>query len=1070
MAPRPERSIAEPFLRRPVLTLVLSLLILLAGLFSLPGLQVENLPPIAPGRVTVRASYPGAGPEVVEQGVTALLEKQLNGLERLDTIRSTSSFSGSTISLGFEGGNPELNQINTQNETAVVTRQLPPQVARFGLQVRRSSDDLLMVLSFSSERGTYSDTFLTGWVDQVVRDRLRRVSGVSDVSLFGGSSLAFRLWLDPARLQEHNLTIVDVRQALQAQNVLAALGQSGDAPAPPDQLTTLPLRMEGRLRSPEEFGELVVARNDKGAVVLLRDLGRVSLGNESYDTIATNLAGDTSVALGVFQRDGSNALTVRQELGRALEELSPRFPPGVQMELIVDEAQTVRTSIDRAVEALRDSVLLVFGVLLLGLGNSRLALITAAAVPISLIGSLSLLRLSGGSINTLSLFGMVLASGLLVDDAIVVSEDIGRRIEQGTPALRAARQAMAELGGAVIATSLVLVVVFLPVLGLEGSLGRLYAPIAIAICGAIAISTINAISFTPVAASRLLRPGQREPRWLARVTDVTRWGLEALEAPYGRLLERVLRARRLVVVLLLVGLLLTGLALRARPTTFIPQEDNGQLRGVLILPDGTALARTQEVLEQVRRIAGKEPLIASANFYAGRSFGDSSPNKGQIFLRLRPVEERPGPQQSSRAVAERLNDTLRRGVRGGVVQLSEAPSVRGFSSEGGLELELLDTSAGQLSLEAFEAEARDFLAEAQELRLRGRPAFERVSTRFTTAAPQLRLIPDRLRMASLGVDLATVVDTLGASFGSDYVNDSFESDQVRRVIVQLDGRSRRDADDVLALPVRSRDGRLVPLAQLVRIEQSSGPASINHTRLVRSISLRALPASGVSSGEAMALLEQLHRQRDNPVIALEWAGLAREEAKAGGGNLRIFAMGLLVMALVLAALYENLLDPLIILVTVPLALLGAVLGLAIRGLPLDVYGQMGLLVLASLAAKNGILIVEFANQRLKAGLPLDEAIHGAAVARLRPILLTVISSLAGCVPLLFPSGSGAASRASIGTVVFSGQLVATLLSLLVVPSVYRIIKGWELGLVGRLPVLATSPEEPEGSLEGPPEA
>jgi HAE1 family hydrophobic/amphiphilic exporter-1 len=1039
------KSISDPFLRRPVLTLVIALLILLSGLISLPALQVENLPPIAPGRVTVRASYPGAGPEVVEQGVTALLEKQLNGLERLDTIRSTSSANGSSVTLSFTGGDPELNQINAQNESATVSRQLPAQVARLGVQVRRSSDDLLMVLSFSAERGLFNDTFLTGWVDSVVRDRLRRVDGVGDVSLFGGSSLAFRLWLDPARLAQRNLTIVEVRQALQQQNVLAALGQAGEAPAPPDQLTTLPLRMEGRLRTVEEFNELVVARSASGGVTLLRDVGRVSLGSESYDTIATNLNGDNAVAMGIYQRDGSNALEVRQALEQALEEVAPRFPPGIAMEVIVDEALTVRAGIDRAVEALRDAVVLVFVVLLLGLGSSRLALITAVAVPVSLIGSLSLLKLSGSSINSLTLFGMVLASGLLVDDAIVVSEDIGRRVERGTPPQQAARETMAELGPAVIATSLVLVVVFVPVLGLEGSLGRLYAPIALAISGAILFSTINAISFTPVAASRLLQNSRSEPAWLRRWIDPPRRAIEALEKPYDRLLTGVLRRRALVLAALLLGLVLTAAALRARPTSFIPQEDTGQLRGVVILPEGMALGRTQEVLEQVRRIARQEPLISNANFYAGRSFGDSSPNKGQFFLRMKPVEERPGTDNSSAALAERINRALRRGVRNAAVQLSEAPSVRGFSSEGGLELELLDLSSGQLSLAAFEQEARAFIGEAQALSSGGRPAFERVSTRFSSGAPRLELIPDRLRMASLGVDPASLVETLGASFGSDYVNDSFADDRVRRVIVQLEGGARRDAGDVLALRVRNRDGRLIPIGEMVRIEQGSGPTSINHTRLVRSISIRALPAPGISTGKAMALLQELHRQRAGDSIDLEWAGLAREEDRAGGGTTRVFGLALLVMALVLAALYENFLDPLIILVTVPLALLGAVAGLAARGLPLDVYGQMGLLVLASLAAKNGILIVEFANQRLAEGMALDEAIHGAAVARLRPILLTVISSLAGCVPLLFPTGSGAASRLSIGTVVFSGQLVATILSLVVVPAVYRIVKGWELG-------------------------
>ena len=1033
------KSISDPFLRRPVLTLVVSLLVLLVGLVCLPLLQVENLPPIAPGRVTVRATYPGAGPEVVEQGVTALLEQQLNGLERLDSIRSTSSANGSSITLGFEGGDPELNQINTQNEVAVITRQLPAPVARFGVQVRRSSDDLLMVLSFSADPKLYGETFLSGWLDQVVKERLQRVPGVGNVTLSGGNSLAFRLWLNPAQLEERGLTIAEVRAALQQQNVLAALGQTGEAPSPSGQELTLPLRMEGRLRSPAEFEQLVVARSANGGVTLLRDVGRVSLGSESYDTIATNLQGRPAVAVVIYQRDGSNAITVSKAVNAALDELAPQFPPGVDQQLIVDEADFVRGSIQGTLDSLRDAVLLVFLVLLFGLGNSRLALITAAAVPVALIGSLSVLKLAGQSLNTLTLFGLVLASGLVVDDAIVVSEDIGRRLEAGKPPLQAAREAMAELGGAVVSTSIALVVVFIPVLSLGGSLGRLYAPIAITISGAIAFSTLNALSFTPVAGSRLLKPQQREPAWLLRWIDPPRRWLEGLEVPYGRWLAWTMERRRLVVSLLLAGLLITGFALQALPKAFIPQEDNGQLRGVVILADGLGLQQTQRVLDQVRQVVAEEPLITRANFYAGRSFGDSSPNKGNFFLRLAPIEQRRSSEASTRAVGERLKSKLRRRITGAVVQLSEAPSVRGFSSEGGLELELLDNSNGQLSLPDFEQQAQAFIRAAQATNL-----FERVSTRFTAGAPLVQLVPDRLQMASLGVDLSTVVDTLGASFGSDYVNDSFESDQVRKVIVQLDGASRRSADDVLALQVKTRDGQLIPLAQLVRIEQNTGPTTINHTRLVRSISIRALPRPGVSSGQAMANLMEVQRQVGGGT-ELEWAGLAREESRAGGGNIRVFALAILVMVLVLAALYENFADPFIILVTVPLAMLGAVGGLMLRGLPLDVYGQMGLLMLVSLTAKNAILIVEFANQRMAEGLDLDTAIRGAAIARLRPILLTALAALAGGIPLLFANGFGSGGRVSIGTVVFFGLLVSTFLGLFVVPVMYRIIKGWERG-------------------------
>ncbi len=1040
----PKRTLSDLFLRRPVFSLVLSLLLLLMGTLSLSGLQVENLPSIAPDRVSVRSSYPGGSPEVVEQGVTALIEQQLNGLDSLESIRSSSSGSGSSIQLTFRGGSPELNQVNTQNEIAQVLRRLPAQVARLGVQVRRSSDDLLMVLSFSADPQRYTTQFLNGWVSQVVQQRLQRVEGVGDVRLFGGSPLAFRLWLNPAALLERQLTINDVERALEAQNVLAALGQTGEAPMPPGQVTTLPLEMEGRLRSSEELEQLVVGEGPEGGVVLLRDIGHVVLGSESYDAVATNLQGSSAVAIGVYQRDGTNALAVSESVERALAELQPDIPPGIDLQLIVNEAETIRTSIGETAGSLRDAVLLVFLALLLGLGNSRLALISALAVPVSLLGSISLIKLAGGSINTLSLFGMVLASGLVVDDAIVVSEDIGRRLKADASPLAAARASMAELGGAVVATSLVLVVVFLPVIGLEGSVGRLYAPIAISISAAIAMSTFNAISFTPVAASRLLHAEQREPAWLLRWIDPPRRWLESLEAPYGRWLEGSLRLRRRVMASVVLGLLITALGLSWRPTAFIPQEDNGQLRGVLVLPEGLSLQRTEAVMQQVQELAEADPAIRTGNFYAGRSFGDSTPNKGLLFLRLQPIGKRGPGRPSTEAVAQRLNSVLRKQITGATVIVSQPPSVRGFSSEGGLELELLDTSNGQLSLQQFAGEAQRLIQAANAT---GR--FERVSTRFSADSPLLRLEPDRLQMASLGVELSQLVSTLQASLGSSYVNDSFEGDQVRRVIVQLDGGGRRNLDDVLALQVRSKKGVLIPVGQLVQVEASSGASTINHSRLVRSIGIRALPASGVSTGQAMAELERLQQQLGGRSTDLAWRGLAAEERRSGRSTIRVFALAVLVMGLVLAGLYENLLDPVIILITVPLALLGALGGLVLRGLPLDVYGQMGLLVLVALAAKNGILIVEFANQRLREGLSLNTAIRESARSRLRPILLTAISSLAGFLPLLLASGSSASSRISIGTVVFFGLLVATVLSLFVVPSSYRLIKGWELQLKAR---------------------
>ena len=1032
------RSLSQPFLRRPVLTIVCTLLTLLAGLTATLGLGLEDLPQLAPTRVNVRATFPAASPEVVEQSVTAVLEQQLNGLEGVDSISSSSRQGGASISLRFNEGDPELNAIKVQNEVNLATRRLPQSVSRQGLRVSRSSDDLLMILGFSHPKDRYVPTYLRGWLDRTLRDSLLAIPGVGRVFIFGGDDLAFRLWLDASLLQQEKLTINDVTRALSEQNVLAAIGNLGASPAPPGQLISLPVEAEGRLRSVEDFENLVIKRLSDGGIVRLKDVGRAELGQRMYGLNAMNLQGERSMGLGVYQRDGANALDVSRAVMSRLKQLEPGFPPGVEMQVITDVADTVQANLDRTFATLRDAVLLVLLVLVLFLGRWRLALIPGLAVPVALVGSLLVVRLNDANLNSLILFGLVLATGIVVDDAIVVSEDITGRIERGDHPQQAAEDAMAELAGAVIATSLVLAAVFLPVLLIPGSIGRLYQPIALAISGAILFSTLNALTFTPMACARALgADGGRLPGPIRRLSDALRRGMASLQIRYARWLERWLRRGRLVSGLLLAGLLITALGLSGMPTAFIPNEDQGQIRGYFSLPEGAGLERTNAVMSKIQTVVAEEPLIRTGNFYAGFSFGQTGEDKGAFFLRLIPMDERRGPEQSSDAVKRRLNQALRSRIDDARVVVTTPPTVRGFSSESGLEMQLLDRSGGRLNLQEFEAVARRFITIAKQS---GR--FERISTRFDASSPRWRLQLDRDRMAALDLDVSETLRDIGTAIGGRYIDDTYEGGSIRNIYVQLEGSERATPEDLTSLMVRNRSGDLISVANVATLSREDGANSIPHYNLNRSIAITAIPENGLSTGQAIKLLEQAGDQVGGNNISLTFTGLALEEQKAAGVTWILFSLGVVVIYLLLAGLYESFLDPLIILLTVPIALMGALIGLKLRGLPLDVYGQMGLLVLVSLAAKNGILIVEFANQRLAEGMELREAILGAAVNRMRPILLTAVTSLAGFLPLLLAMGTGSASRISIGTVVFSGLLVSSWLSLFVVPSVYLMLKRW----------------------------
>ena len=1032
------RSISQPFLRRPVFTIVCSLLILLGGLVALSGLGLEDLPQLASTRISVSARFPAASPEVVEQSVTAVLEQQLHGLDGLESISSSSRQGGASISLRFSSGDPELNAIKVQNEVNLANRRLPQSVSREGLRVRRSSDDLLMILGFSHPPGLYEPTFLSGWLSDSLSDALLTTPGVGDVRVFGSSELSFRIWLDPNLLEQVNLTSSDVSRALAEQNVLAAIGSLGAAPTGGDQLINLPVEAEGRLRSRQELENLVLRRLDNGGLLRLKDVGRVDLGQRNYGSQAMNLEGKRSVAVGIYQRDDSNALQVSRAIRQQLQHLESSFPPGIDMSVIVDAADTVQDNLDRTISTLRDAVLLVLAVLVLALGRWRLALVPGIAVPVALIGSLTLVRLSGSNLNSLILFGLVLATGIVVDDAIVVSEDIAGRIERGAAPDQAADDAMAELAGAVVATSMVLAAVFIPVLLIPGSIGRLYQPIALAISGAILFSTLNALTFTPLACARVLVPKKGHlPGPLQSMNGRLQQGLQVLQDRYRQILQPWIKRGPLVAMLLVMGLVVTASGLATIPTAFIPNEDQGQIRGYFTLPEGANLKRSVAVMDEIRQVVAEESLVRTGNFYAGTSFGQSGEGNGSFYLRLQPLQQRTRADQSSEAVKRRLAKELRRRIGNARVVVTTPPTVRGFSSEAGLQLELMDRSNGQLSLPEFEALARRFIAVAE-----ASGQFERVGTRFDASAPRWQLRLDRDQMAALDLDVGATLREIGTAIGGRYIDDTFEGGQIRSIVVQLDGPDRSQPDDLTGLMVRNRAGDLLAVNNFASLQRMEGANSIRHYDLKRAIRVTAVPAVGVSSGEALQLLKQAGDEVAGQNIDMAFTGLAREERRAAGVTWQLFGLGVIVVYLLLAALYESFGDPLIILLTVPIALMGALAGLQLRGLPLDVYGQMGLLVLVSLAAKNGILIVEFANQRLAAGMHLNHAILEAAVVRMRPILLTAITSLAGFLPLLLASGSGAASRISIGTVVFSGLLVSSALSLFVVPPVYFSLKRW----------------------------
>jgi hydrophobic/amphiphilic exporter-1 (mainly G- bacteria), HAE1 family len=1045
-------SIANGFIKRPVLTTVITIITVLVGLISIPALPIAQLPQIAPIQVEVTSTYIGADAETAETNVTSIIEREVNGVENMSYISSNTSNDGvSNIVVSFPPETDrDIAQVNVQNRVALADPQLPSAVQQTGVTVQKSSPDLLLGIAFFAENGEYDDLFLSNYLDLYVLDQVKRIEGVGQAVIFGERKYAMRLWLNPDALAARNLGADTVVNALEEQNIQVGAGKIGQQPAPDDQRFEFTLRADSRLASVEEFENLVVATGENGNLIKLKDVGRAELGAENYDTSA-KFQGKPAVGMGIFQLPGSNALEVGTAVKEAIAELSQAFPPGMNYQLALDATEFVQVSLEEVIKTLVEAILLVVLILFIFLQDWRTTLIPAVAIPVSLVGAFIFLNIFKFQINTLTLFAMVLSTGVVVDDAIVVVEAIATKVERGMPPLLAARDAMDELAGAVIATSLVLMAVFIPVSFFPGSTGVIFKQFALTIVFAIALSTINALSFSPAMAGILLRPTNpnRNRNILGKFFHKFNQGFAWVVAKYTQAITFL--TRKVVRPFVLAGfatlILFTYFLYNSVPTGFIPEEDQGYFYTIVQAPDGVSLNYTQEIMDQVGEQMDKIEDIESHFTLSGFGFDGNGSNRGFAFTKLKPWSDRPNTDQSIYAVLGQLNASLQSSIKGARALAVNAPPVRGLSTFGGFEFQLQDRVG--LPISVLVENANKIIAAASQ-----RPELANVFTQFAANTPQIEVSVDRDRAKALGINVDDIFDTLQSYLGSRYVNDFVLEQRQYRVYVQADTNFRANPQDINKLYVSSGNGQLVSLGTLVQLQEFTGPQTITHYNLFRSINIQGASAPGFSTGQAIQAMEAVAAQTLPASLGYEWTGTALEEKSSGGQAVLIFGLGLLMAFLVLAAQYESYVDPFIIILTVPLAVLGAIAAIWFRANILqagsiwpiinnDVYVQVGLVMLIGLASKNAILIVEYANQLRDQGLNIVKAAIKAGQERFRPILMTAISSLVGFYPLLVATGAGASSRWSLGTAVFGGMLFTTVIGLFIVPSLYIMIKSLE---------------------------
>ena len=1023
------------FIHRPVFSTVCALLIILAGAACIPTLPIAQFPNLAPPQVGVTAVYTGASAQTVESAVTTPLEQQINGAEGMKYVTSSSTNSGlSTVTVTFDlKRDPDLAAVDIENRVNTASGRLPAAVKQIGITVAKTSQNFVFGGAVFSPDGRFSTIFISNYIDVYVRDSLKRVPGVADVLIFGERKYSMRLWLDPLRMAARGLTADDVVNALGEQNVEVAAGEVGSQPALPGQQFQISVRAVGRLSEPAQFDDIILKSNADGTLVRLRDVGRSELGAEDYSS-HLDYNGREAVGIAVTQLSTANALDVHQRCVAELDRLSKRFPPGMKYEIAFDTTDAVSESIRDVVTTLGSAILLVILVIFVFLEDWRSTIIPAVTIPVSLIGTFAFVKVLGFSINTLTLFGITLATGLVVDDAIVVIENIERHLQEGEASpIKAASDAMKEVTGAVIATSLVLVAVFVPVAFFPGTTGILFRQFALTIAFSIAISAFNALTLTPALSALLLGREHGEKNWFFKRVDRV---LGAVTTGYVRMLRGFLRYEVLALILFAGGLGLAYYVFGKVPQGFVPTEDQGYLIVAIQAPTGASLEYTSKIGEQVTAVSKTIPEIRGIFSIAGFSFGGATPNAGLVFLPLQPYSKRRGREHTAAAILNRLRGPLF-GISGAIVIPFEPPAVQGLGEFGGFQYELLDQA--NHTLQDLDKVTHDLIRAAsgrKEKDLTG------LFSTYTSNDPQYLVTIDREKAKSLHIPLSQITDTLSVYMGSAYVNDFDFNNRSYRVYVQADKQFRSHPKDIGEYYVRSDSGAMVPLDNLVSVTQTAAPQVINHYNLFRSAEINGSAAPGFSSGQAIDAMQQLSAKTLPQGYSYEWSGISLEELASGSTTLILFGLGTLVVYLTLSAQYESFVLPFIILLAVPMALLGALSAQWIRGQQNDVYCQVGLVMLVGLASKNAILIVEFAEQLRERGMTILEAAIESARIRLRPILMTSLAFILGVVPLVTASGAGENGRHSVGTTVFGGMIMSTILNLFFIPVLYLLIEGF----------------------------